>query len=53
MGMILREAEVVYRGRRINAKRKITCALDAVTVFSEWGMADRAQECFSVMYLNG
>lgn len=52
MGMILREAEVVYKGRRIDVSRRVSSAKDAAGVFSEWGIADRAQEAFGVMYLN-
>lgn len=52
MGMILREAEVVYKGRRIDASRRVAVSADAAKIFTEWGIADRAQECFSVMYLN-
>lgn len=52
MGMILREAEVVYKGRRIDASRRVSTAKDAASVFSNWGIADRAQEAFGVMYLN-
>ena len=52
MGMILREATVTYSGRRIEASRAIRHAQDASDVFQGWGIADRAQECFGVMYLN-
>ena len=52
MGMILREATVTYSGRRIDASRRISHAKDAASVFQGWGIADRAQECFGVMYLN-
>ena len=52
MAMILKEAEVVYKGRKIEASRRVACAKDAATVFDGWGIADKAQECFGVMYLN-
>jgi DNA repair protein RadC len=51
MGMILREATVTYAGRKVDASRKITCAVDAARVFQAWGIQDRAQECFGVLYL--
>ena len=52
MAMILREAQVTYTGRKIEASRRVACAKDAARVFEGWGIADRAQECFGVMYLN-
>ena len=52
MGMILREAEVVYKGKRIEASRKISSSRDAAQILKEWGLHDKAQECFVVLYLN-
>jgi DNA repair protein RadC len=52
MAMILREAQVTYSGRKIDASRKIACAADAARVVKGWGIAERAQECFGVLYLN-
>ncbi len=52
MAMILREAEVVYKGRRIDASRRVACAKDAAAIFTHWGIQERAQECFGVMYLS-
>jgi len=52
MAMILKEAVVTYSGRKIDASRRVACAKDAATIFDGWGIADRAQECFGVMYLN-
>jgi DNA repair protein RadC len=49
--MILREATVSYAGKRIEASRSVKHAADAVAIFREWGIADRVQECFGVMFL--
>jgi len=53
MGMLLREAEVVYTGRRIEASRQIHSSSDAAQILIQFGIARRAQESFVVMYLNG
>ncbi len=53
MAMILREAEVTYTGRKIDASRQVSSGRDASRVFHGWGIANKAQECFGVMYLNG
>jgi DNA repair protein RadC len=53
MGMILREAEVVYRpGKRIDAPRKVRSSYDASEVLKGYGLADKTQEHFVVLYLN-
>jgi DNA repair protein RadC len=52
MAMILREAVVTYSGRKIDASRRVANAKDAAAIFNAWGIADKAQECFGVMYLN-
>jgi len=52
MGMILREAEVTYTGRRIDAQRKISTAEHANEILDAYGLHSRAQETFVVMYLN-
>ncbi len=52
MGMILREAEVTYTGKRVDASRKITCGKDAHAILDAYGLPQRAQENFVVIYLN-
>jgi len=53
MGMILREAEVVYKpGKRIDAPRKIRSSYHAAEVLKGYGLTDKTQEHFVVMFLN-
>lgn len=52
--MLLREAKVVYTSsRRVDCKRKITCAADAWLILQNHGLPNEAQECFVVLHLNG
>jgi len=51
MAMILREAELAYTGRKIEASRQVRSARDAAAVFQAWGLGQKCQEHFAVMYL--
>lgn len=50
--MLFREAEVVYRTRRVQHQRRIMHASDAVKLFQEAGLANKVTEHFMVMWLN-
>lgn len=48
--MILREATVVYSGKRVEGTSKIRCAADVYNLCKH--LADKTQECFCVVHLN-
>ena len=48
--MILREATVVYSGKRVEGANKIRCAADVYNLCKH--LSDKTQECFCVMHLN-
>lgn len=53
MGMILREAEIVYKpGKRIDAARQVRSSYHVSEVLREYGLADKTQENFVVLFLN-
>ena len=50
--MLFREAEVVYRTRRVQHQRRVLCAQDAVKLLQEAGLANKTTEHVMVLWLN-